>query len=708
MIQRVWKTVAAFFLLAAICFAAEPPAPYGPLPSERQLQWHETEFYAFIHFTTNTFTDKEWGYGDESESVFNPTAFDADQIVQTCRDAGMKGVVLTCKHHDGFCLWPSKYTEHSVKKSPWKDGKGDVVREISDACRKYGLKFGVYLSPWDRNHKDYGKPEYLEYFRNQLRELLTNYGPIFEVWFDGANGGDGYYGGAREKRSIDNSTYYDWPNTWAIVRELQPGAAMFSDVGPDTRWVGTEAGYAGDPCWATITDEGWYPGHAPSDQLLTGHRNGKKWLPAETNVSIRPGWFYHASEDKRVRSSERLFQHWFESIGRGTNFILNLPPDRRGILHENDVASLRGFRKLMDATFSHDLAPSATAIEGSTRGNDPEFSPQNLLDGKRDTYWTTDDSVTTPEVTLEFKQPVTFNIVRMREYLPLGQRVDDWALDTWQEGQWQEFAKGSAIGACRLVRGKSLTTKKVRLRITKAPVCPALSEFGLFAEPIRLDMPTIQRDRQGLLTLTSPSAASAEIHYTLDGSEPDSKSPLYKDPIPFPQGGVVKTRVVNPKDGQQGEVATAPFGLAKGKWKVVSTSFDASGSQGANVIDDNPTTLWQTHGLDGERQPPQDVVVDLGETVNVKAFTYLPRQDGIAHGLVDKYEFYLSADGKTWDKPAASGEFSNIRANPVLQTVTLSQPVQARYFKFVATHAVEKNHVAVAELGIVPVPSAAQ
>jgi alpha-L-fucosidase len=231
MIQRVWKTVAAFFLLAAICFAAEPPTPYGPLPSERQLRWHETEFYAFIHFTTNTFTDKEWGYGDESESVFNPTAFDADQIVQTCRDAGMKGVVLTCKHHDGFCLWPSKYTEHSVKKSPWREGKGDVVREISDACRKYGLKFGVYLSPWDRNHKDYGKPEYLEYFRNQLRELLTNYGPIFEVWFDGANGGDGYYGGAREKRSIDNSTYYDWPNTWAIVRELQPGAAMFSDVG---------------------------------------------------------------------------------------------------------------------------------------------------------------------------------------------------------------------------------------------------------------------------------------------------------------------------------------------------------------------------------------------------------------------------------------------------------------------------------------------
>src|ERR1017187_8345689 len=257
-------------LVAAFSFTAtavEPPTPYGPVPSARQIQWAEMELIGFAHFTVNTFTDREWGNGDESEKVFNPTDFDAGQIVGAARDAGMKELILTAKHHDGFCLWPSKFTEHSVKNSPWKNGQGDVVREMSDACRKAGLKFGIYLSPWDRNSAVYGKPEYLTYYRNQLRELLTNYGPISEVWFDGANGGDGFYGGAREKRNIDRKTYYDWPNTWSIVRELQPGAMMFSDGGPDVRWVGNERGIAGDPCWATLNRADFSPGEADSKRL---------------------------------------------------------------------------------------------------------------------------------------------------------------------------------------------------------------------------------------------------------------------------------------------------------------------------------------------------------------------------------------------------------------------------------------------------------
>jgi alpha-L-fucosidase len=227
-----------------------PPALFGPLPSKRQLAWHELEYYGFVHFTVNTFTDKEWGYGNEPESVFNPTNFSAEQIVQTAKAAGMAGLILTCKHHDGFCLWPSRFTEHSVKKSPWKNGQGDVVREISRACRQAGLKFGVYLSPWDRNRADYGTSAYIEYYRNQLRELLTNYGPVFEVWFDGANGGDGFYGGARETRNVDRKAYYDWPTTFKLVRELQPAACMMSDGGPDVRWVGNERGEAGKTCWA--------------------------------------------------------------------------------------------------------------------------------------------------------------------------------------------------------------------------------------------------------------------------------------------------------------------------------------------------------------------------------------------------------------------------------------------------------------------------
>jgi alpha-L-fucosidase len=459
-----------------------PPQPFGPVPTDRQLRWHEMEFYGFLHFTVNTFTDKEWGYGDEDEKVFNPTAFDADQIVSVAKRAGMKGLILTAKHHDGFCLWPSQFTEHSVKNSPWKGGRGDVVKEVSAACRRHGLKFGVYLSPWDRNHKDYGRPEYVTYYRNQLRELLTNYGNVFTVWFDGANGGDGYYGGAREKRQIDNRVYYDWENTWGIVRELMPGAVMFSDAGPDFRWVGNERGIAGDPCWATLNIAGRYPGGS-STNLNSGERPGTHWLPAECDVSIRPGWFYHASQDGQVKTPRELLDIYYKSVGRGACLNLNLPPDRRGRIHEDDIRSLTEFRRILDATFSHDLTKRATLTASNTRGGSKQFAPKNLLDHKRNTYWATDDNVTAPELVLAFGKPVTFNVVSLREYLPLGQRVEGFALDQFKDGQWVEFAKGTSIGNLRLVRGDYLTTEKVRLRITQSPVCPALAEFGLYAEP---------------------------------------------------------------------------------------------------------------------------------------------------------------------------------------------------------------------------------
>ena len=470
-------------LVCRLLSAAEPPAPYGPVPTARQLAWHQLERYAFLHFTVNTFTDREWGNGDEPEKVFNPTDFDADQIVGTIKEAGLRGVVLTCKHHDGFCLWPSKYTEHSVKNSPWKNGKGDVVKEISEACRRHGLKFGVYLSPWDRNHKDYARPEYITYYRNQLRELLTNYGPIFELWFDGANGGDGYYGGARERRNIDNRVYYDWENTWKIVRQLQPQACMFSDGGPDIRWIGNESGFAGETCWATVNRAGTFPGHADGGTLVQGQRNGADWLPGEVDVSIRPGWFYHAREDQRVRSPANLLKIYYESVGRGANLILNIPPDRRGRIHENDVKSLREWRKLLDATFAKDLAQGAKATASNIRGNDEKFAAANVIDGKPETYWATDDAVTTPELVLDLGTPVTFNVARVREYLPLGQRIDAIAVDTWDGSQWQPFAAATSVGNQRLLRGKNVTTSKVRLRVTKAAACPAISEFGLFLSP---------------------------------------------------------------------------------------------------------------------------------------------------------------------------------------------------------------------------------
>jgi alpha-L-fucosidase len=461
-----------------------PPVPYGPLPLPRQLKWHEMEFYGFLHFSINTFTDKEWGYGDEDPALFNPTDFNAGQIVRTAKAAGMKGLILTAKHHDGFCLWPSKYTDHSVKQSPWKNGRGDVVKEISDACKKYGLKFGIYLSPWDRNSKDYGRAEYLTYYRRQLRELLTHYGPVFEIFLDGANGGDGYYGGARETRRIDRDKYYDWPATWALVRQLQPGACLFSDAGPDVRWVGNERGVAGETLWDTLNVEDFAPGRADERRLNRGDRPGSHWVPAECDVSIRPGWFYHAPEDAKVRSPQNLLDLYFTSVGRGASLLLNLPPDRRGQIADSDVKSLHEFRRILDETFRIDLTREARVNASNVRGgHDSRFLASNVTDGRRETYWTTDDQIKTPELVLDLGREVTFNVARLREYLPLGQRVEGFAVDVWKDGGWSEFASGTSIGNCRLVRGRAVTTSKVRLRITNAPVCPAISEFGLFLEP---------------------------------------------------------------------------------------------------------------------------------------------------------------------------------------------------------------------------------
>ncbi len=466
-----------------------PPEPYGALPSSRQLVWQEMEFTGFLHFTTNTFTDKEWGYGDESPDIFNPTAFDAEQIARTAKMAGMKGLILTCKHHDGFCLWPSKYTKHSVKYSSWQNGKGDIVRDISEACQRHSLKFGVYLSPWDRNHAGYGEKAYVDYYRNQLRELLTNYGPVFEVWWDGANGGDGYYGGARETRTIDRSTYYGWDETAKIVRELQPEAVIFSDAGPDIRWVGNEKGFAGDPCWQTYSPtprEGETkagPGTAKYQEATNGHRDGKYWLPAEACVSIRPGWFWHENQNDRVRSPDNLLGLYYSTIGRGATLLLNLPPDRRGLIHENDIRSLKEFRRILDATFATDYTFGTDITVSHLRGQSKNFSAANLTDQDRQTYWSTDDSVTNADVVVTLKKPTTINVVLLREYLPLGQRISNWAVDRWENGQWIGFAAGESIGSCRLWRGTPVVSKKIRLRLS-GPVCPALSEFGLYAEPV--------------------------------------------------------------------------------------------------------------------------------------------------------------------------------------------------------------------------------
>jgi alpha-L-fucosidase len=482
---RILSSIVYLFLIfvSTSCSTKEvqPPSPIGPLPSPAQLAWHRMEMNAFIHFTTNTFTDLEWGNGDESEKVFNPSMLDANQWVSTLKDAGFKGVILTCKHHDGFCLWPSQYTKHSIKNSPYKNGKGDIVKEVSDACKKYGLKFGVYLSPWDRNHAEYGKPGYVDYYRNQLKEIFTAYGPVFEMWFDGANGGTGYYGGANEKRSIDGRNYYDWPNTLKLVREMEPNIIFFSDAGPGVRWVGNERGVAGETNWNLITPDTLFAGKAGIEKLLnTGSENGTAWIPAEVDVSIRPGWFYHQKEDSLVKTPEKLFEIYLSSVGRGSTLLLNVPPDKRGLFHENDVASLKGFRELLDREFKTDLTLNAKITSSSHRGDAEKFSSRNLIDNIDTTYFATDEGVNNAEILLEFPTPTTTKYVVLQEYIQLGQRVREFKIEIQKEGQWNTVATGTTIGYKRILKFDPVECSKVRISITDSKSCPVLATVKVF------------------------------------------------------------------------------------------------------------------------------------------------------------------------------------------------------------------------------------
>ncbi len=463
----------------------DPPAPVMPVPSQRQLAWQHLEFYAFTHFTVNTFTDKEWGYGDEPEKVFNPTDLDCNQWAQVVKDAGMKGIIVTAKHHDGFCLWPSKYTEHSVKNSPWRDGKGDVLKELSEACKTAGLKFGVYLSPWDRNSAVYGTPEYITYYRNQLKEILTNYGPVFEVWFDGANGGTGYYGGAREERKIDRKTYYDWPNTRKIVRELQPDAVMFSDAGPDVRWVGNEKGIAGETNWSMINRDEFAPGIADQKVLNHGLEDGKDWVPAECDVSIRPGWFYHKSQDNKVKSVNQLVDIYMKSVGRNGSFLLNIPPDLTGRINEYDVQRLKEFRKALDEIFTRNLAAGKHVSGDTWRGKSDRYSPENVTDGKEETYWCTDDEIKNGVLTLDIGQQQEVNLILLQEYIALGQRVKNFKVEVLVDGDWQEVAAGTTIGYKRILHFAPVKTNKIRFTIVDSRACPLINNIEVYRAPER-------------------------------------------------------------------------------------------------------------------------------------------------------------------------------------------------------------------------------
>lgn len=458
-----------------------PPEPILPVPEPKQVEWQQMETYAFIHFGLNTFNDREWGYGDTDPKTFNPTNLDCEQWAQTLVKAGMKGVILTAKHHDGFCLWPFEGTDYSVKNSPWKNGQGNVVKELSEACKKYGLKFAVYLSPWDRHQANYGTPEYLPYFYAQLHDLLTNYGPVFEVWFDGANGGDGWYGGAKDIRTIDRKNYYNYPRIYEMLDSIQPQAIIFSDGGPGCRWVGNEKGFAGATNWSFLRKGEVHPGYDKSYELQYGHPDGNQWVPAECDVSIRPGWFYHPEEDDRVKSPDQLVDLYYRSVGHNATLLLNFPVDRRGLIHPVDSANAVRFHEMIQQQLKTNLVAGMIPKVSNARGGD--FVASALTDDNFDTYWATEDGVTTADIEFSFDTPTRMNRMMLQEYIPLGQRVKAFVVeyldkDTWLPVKLNE--ETTTIGYKRLLRFETVETKGIRIRITDArgPLC--LSNVGVY------------------------------------------------------------------------------------------------------------------------------------------------------------------------------------------------------------------------------------
>jgi len=442
---------------ALLCFSifvlAQQIKNSAPRPTPQQLAWHEMEFYFFIHFGPNTFTDKEWGHGDEPEDIFNPSQIDCKQWARIAKQSGAKGIIITAKHHDGFCLWPSKFSTHTVRESKWKNGKGDVLKELSQACREQGLKFGVYISPWDRNHPKYGTSEYNDVFVNMMKEIFTNYGPIWELWWDGANGE-----GPNGKKQV-----YDWARFRKTVKTISPNTVVFSDVGPNIRWVGNESGIAGKTNWNYLDTAGFTAGAGgPStDTLNTGNTYGKAWIPAECDVSIRPGWFYHANEDAKVKTGEQLFDLYLKSVGRGSNFLLNVPPDRRGLINENDSAALMAFKKLKDKSFTENVLAGAKAY---WEINEDAFLKDSVayrtFDKKRMAY-----GINRQGFTIELEKASLINCIVLREAIHLGQSVQHFKIVLFNKDEQAGEIDGTTIGRKRILTfpASTVTSFKVYL-----------------------------------------------------------------------------------------------------------------------------------------------------------------------------------------------------------------------------------------------------
>lgn len=613
-------------VMALVC-ACQPtvqaPEPVYPIPAPQQVAWQKMETYAFIHFGLNTFNDREWGYGDTDPMTFNPTKLDVEQWVKTFVAAGMKGVIITAKHHDGFCMWPTAFNEYNISKTPYKEGKGDILGELSEACKKYGIKFGVYLSPWDRNHADYGTPAYVEYYHNQIHELLTNYGNVFEFWLDGANGGDGYYGGACETRQIDRRTYYNYPEIFNDILTHMPEALIFSDGGPGCRWVGNERGFANATNWAFLRGAEVYPGYPNYRELPTGHEDGDQWTAAECDVSIRPGWFYHPEQDGEVKSVDQLTDLYYRSVGHNATFLLNFPVNREGLIHPTDSANAVNFYKNIQQQFAMNLFEGICPTVSAERGG--KYVAKAITDGDYDTYWATPDDVITASMEFVLPKAEKVNRMMLQEYIPLGQRVKSFTVEYEQDGNWIPVKlneETTTIGYKRLLRFETVETSKIRVTINDARACLCINNVEAYY---------------------AGETSDVSFEISLD----DLDSHLYT--------------IVGMTDDES----------IKGR-------------------DHNTQTLYQAAG--------NEVVFDLGGEKSITTFHYLPDQSDDVRGVITHYELCAGQTPES-AKKIASGEFSNIQSNPVMQSVYFA-PVKARYVVLKAVNTVNNQPIAFAEVAI--------
>ncbi|MGD8781226.1 MAG: alpha-L-fucosidase [Ignavibacteria bacterium] len=630
-------------------------------PSPRQYEWQKLELTGFIHFGINTFDEVEWGQSYTDITKFNPVEIDVNQWVKVFKDAGFKLIIMTTKHHDGFCLWPSKYTDYDISNTPFQSGKGDIVRDLSEACRKAGLKFGVYLSPWDMHEKTYGTPEYNEHFMNQLTELLTNYGVISEVWFDGANGE-----GVNGKKQV-----YDWNSYYKLIRKLQPGAAI-AIMGPDVRWVGMESGYGRQTEWSVLPgssssqddiaansqqqagDGAFIPRDLIDEDLGSREKileaSSLIWYPAEIDVSIRPGWFYHSADDELVKSPYKLVDIYYNSVGLNGVLLLNIPPDKRGLIHENDIESLQGMRYLLDETFKENFAKNAqTRVSNELKGNEAKY----IVDGDPETFWTTEKDVKKASIMIQLKKGYRFNTAMLQENILQGQRIEKFRLEYYDGQFWTKFAEGTTVGYKRLLRFSEVHADRIKIVIEKCRSNPTLSSFGIFAAPPQVSFqPDGATFEKNISFEISSDSKLATIYYTLDGSIPDENSKIYSGEISIDKTTTV-TAIAVSNNGKKSLSVQTVFNKAKYKIQLNSTYDQKYPGGGEFVLVDGVkgSTNFRDGKWQGYNGTNLDLVIDLGEiktiqkiSVNflrdINSFIFLP----------ESVEFSVSKDNTHFDE----------------------------------------------------------